>query len=55
MPNLTNATRNTRIVGERFEYYLSDLDCRYCANFRKRGGHGCGRRSANFRTCATSA
>jgi hypothetical protein len=48
MPNLTNATQNTRIVGERFEYYLSDLDCTYCANYKKRGGHGCGRSKCEF-------
>jgi hypothetical protein len=32
----------------KFEYYASDLDCVYCANFRKRGGHGCGRSKCEF-------
>ena len=42
-----NATPFTRSL-DRFQYYLSDLDCQYCANFSNRGGHGCGRSKCEF-------
>jgi len=41
----TNVTPYTRTT-DRFQYYLSD--CQYCANFRNRGGHGCGRPRCEF-------
>jgi hypothetical protein len=47
MKNLTHATQNTHIY-EKFQYFLSDLDCQYCANYLKRGGHGCGRTKCEF-------
>ncbi|GHU87314.1 hypothetical protein FACS1894202_01400 [Clostridia bacterium] len=47
MKNITNATPNTRIY-DKFEYFLSDLDCQFCANYRSRGGHGCGRSKCEF-------
>jgi hypothetical protein len=43
----TNATQNTRVY-DKFEYHLDDLDCQFCANFRNRGGHGCGRSVCEF-------
>jgi hypothetical protein len=44
-----NAKPNTRVQSStKFEYYLEDLDCQFCANFRKRGGHGCGRSKCEF-------
>ncbi|MDR2514428.1 MAG: hypothetical protein LBD02_04370 [Christensenellaceae bacterium] len=46
-PNLTNATPNTRML-DRFEYFIEDLDCTYCANYRNRGGNGCGRTKCEF-------
>ena len=47
MSSYVNATPNTRTLNH-FEYYLEDLDCVYCANFRKRGGNGCGRSKCEF-------
>ncbi|MDR1158665.1 MAG: hypothetical protein LBK75_10270 [Oscillospiraceae bacterium] len=54
MSQLTNATKNTRIYNK-FAYHLSDLDCRYCANFisdaavKHSSAHGCGRSECEFR------
>ncbi|GHU35054.1 hypothetical protein FACS1894105_02990 [Clostridia bacterium] len=47
MKNLTNATPNTHVF-DKFEYHLEDFDCQFCANYRKRGGHGCGRTKCEF-------
>ena len=47
MKNLTNATRNTRVY-DKFEYFAEDFGCQFCANYRKRGGHGCGRSKCEF-------
>ncbi|GHV32879.1 hypothetical protein FACS18949_05280 [Clostridia bacterium] len=42
-----NGTQFTRIY-DKFEYYREDLDCIYCANFKRRGGNGCGRSVCEF-------
>jgi hypothetical protein len=49
MANHANATQNTRIY-DKFEYFLEDIDCAYCANFLNRGGHGCGRTKCEFQS-----
>jgi len=43
-------TENTRILN-RFEYYVEDLDCRYCLYYkgkRKTQQHGCWEDSCRF-------
>jgi hypothetical protein len=47
MHEYANATPYTR-AGNKFEYFLEDLDCAHCANCRNRGGHGCGRAECEF-------
>jgi hypothetical protein len=42
-----NATPYTR-VSNKFEHFLEDLDCVYCANYSGRSGHGCGRTKCEF-------
>jgi len=47
MSKYVNETPFTRVY-DKFEYFTEDFDCVYCANFKSRGGHGCGRSKCEF-------
>ena len=47
MSNYTYITSNTRTLDDS-DYYLENLDCAYCANYRNHGGHGCGRSKCEY-------
>gem|GEM_PF-2733125 len=35
-------------VYDKFVHFAEDFDCEVCANYKKRGGHGCGRSVCEF-------
>lgn len=34
---------------DKFGHFAEDFDCEVCANYKKRGGHGCGRSICEFK------
>jgi hypothetical protein len=54
MREYANGTPFTYVY-DKFEYFGEDFDCAVCANYKKRGGHGCGRSVCEFQDLKNEA
>ena len=54
MKKYAHKTPFTRVY-DKSEYYGDDFDCTVCANYKKRGGHGCERSVCEFQELKNDA